>query len=137
MPGPDASGDNGSGAASTSGPTTVVIVDDDPDFRDLATRLVRSWGYDVVGEAGSVAGAMACVAALQPHTVLADIGLPDGNGFTLTRDLVRLPHAPTVVLISSDTDPSNHGAAARVGARAFVPKHALVRELRAVMAAGD
>jgi DNA-binding NarL/FixJ family response regulator len=127
----------GTGGARSTAATTVVIVDDDPDFRDLAARLVTSWGYDVVGEAGTVADALACVAALRPDTVLADIGLPDGNGFTLTGDLLALPHAPIVVLISSDTDPSNHGAAARVGARGFVPKHALVRALRGLMGSAD
>ena len=131
------SGGTGTGDPSRAAATaTVVIVDDDPEFRGLAARLVTSWGHVVVGEAGSVTDALACIPGLHPDVVLADIGLPDGNGFTLTRDLVGLPDAPRVVLISSDTDPSNHGAAQRVGARGFVPKHALAGPaLRALMVA--
>ena len=117
--------------------TTVVIVDDDVDFRGLVARLVTSWGHEVVGEAGTVADALRCVDALRPDTVLADIGLPDGNGFALTARLVGLPDAPVVVLVSSDPNPVSHDDAVRAGARGFVPKHALAGQaLREFMKAG-
>lgn len=104
---------------------SVLVVDDDVAFRDLAARILVSWGHVVVGEAGSVAEAMARTVELEPDTVLADIGLPDGDGFALTHDLQALPHPPRVVLISSDSDAANGPAARRVGASGFVPKDEL------------
>jgi DNA-binding NarL/FixJ family response regulator len=104
---------------------SVLVVDDDASFRNLAARILRSWGHDVVGEAGSVAEAMACSTELQPDTVLADIGLPDGDGFELTQKLLVLPWHPRVVLISSDSDRANGPAAQRVGASGFFPKDEL------------
>ena len=107
------------GAAVTVG--LVLVVDDNAGFRGLAARILHSWGYEVV-EAGTVADAVARVVALRPATVLVDIGLPDGDGFALTEQLVALPSPPRVVLISTDADAGNRSAARRVGAVGFLPK---------------
>jgi DNA-binding NarL/FixJ family response regulator len=104
---------------------SVLVVDDDASFRDIATRILESWGHVVVGQAGSVDEAMARTAELRPDTVLVDIGLPDGNGFDLTRQLMALPWKLRVVLISSDSDVANGPAARRVGASGFFPKDEL------------
>jgi CheY-like chemotaxis protein len=104
---------------------SVLVVDDDASFRLLASRVLTSWGHVVVGEAGSVAEAIVRTRELRPDTVLADIGLPDGDGFGLTRDLLALPSPPRVVLISSDGDAANGSAARRAGASGFVPKDEL------------
>ena len=105
---------------------SVLVVDDDASFRALASRTLRSWGYAVVGEAGTVAEAMESVATLQPDAALVDIGLPDGNGFMLAREFAALPSPPRVVLISSDGDATNEAIAQRMGAAGFVPKDQLL-----------
>ena len=61
-------------------PCSVLVVDDDASFRDLAPRVLAAWGYEVVGEAGSVEEALARAAELSPDAALVDIGLPDGDG---------------------------------------------------------
>ena len=104
---------------------TVLIVDDDAAFSDLAARVVTSWGDVVVGRAGSVATGLATAAELRPDTVLVDIGLPDGDGFALTEQLIAMPWPMRVILISSDSDPANISAARRAGAAGFVPKDEL------------
>jgi DNA-binding NarL/FixJ family response regulator len=106
-------------------PRTVLVVDDDAGFRDLATRVLTGWGHAVVGEAGSVAEALAQAAKLRPDTVLVDIGLPDGDGFALTELLVGMPWDVRVVLISSDADRATMNAAHRAGADSFLPKDEL------------
>jgi CheY-like chemotaxis protein len=104
---------------------SVLVVDDDAEFRDLATRILTSWGHSVIGEAGSVAEALAQAATLRPDVALVDIGLPDGDGFSLTEQLVAMPWAVRVVLISSDADRTNLQAAQRAGADSFLPKDEL------------
>jgi len=104
---------------------SVLVVDDDASFRNLATRILVSWGHDVVGEAGSLGEALQRASELEPDTVLADIGLPDGDGFELARQLQAMPYRPRVVLISSDSDAANGAAAQRVGACGFFPKDEL------------
>ena len=58
--------------------------------------------------------------------MIVDIGLPDGDGFGLTEQLVALPSPPRVVLISTDADAGNRTAAQRVGAVGFLPKDELL-----------
>jgi DNA-binding NarL/FixJ family response regulator len=101
---------------------TVLVVDDDEQFRTLAVRILQSWGHEIVGETATVVETRAAAAELRPDIVLLDIGLPDGEGFELTRELLGLPVPPGVVLISSDADVGNHSAAERAGALGFVPK---------------
>jgi CheY-like chemotaxis protein len=106
-------------------PRSVLVVDDDAAFRDLARRILTACGYVVAGEAGSVAEALERAAALHPDAALVDIGLPDGDGFALTEQLVALPRPVRVVLVSADGDRANEGAACRAGAAAFLPKDQL------------
>jgi len=101
---------------------SVLVVDDDASFRDLAARVLTGWGHVVIGAAGSVEEALARAAELRPDTAFVDIGLPDGDGFSLTQQLLALPGPPRVVLISSDSDPANAPAARRAGACGFFSK---------------
>ena len=106
-------------------PWSVLVVDDDASFRELATRTLSSWGYAVVGEAGTVAEAVVRSAELRPDAVLVDIGLPDGDGFELAERLAALAWRPRIVLISSDSDATSSAAARGIGAAGFVPKEEL------------
>ena len=107
---------------------SVLVVDDDDSFRQLAARTLRSWGHTVVGEAATVAEAVAAAEQARPEAVLVDIGLPDGDGFSLARQLTALSWRPRVVLISSDSDVANRAEAYRVGADGFVPKDELASD---------
>jgi CheY-like chemotaxis protein len=100
----------------------VLVVDDDPDFRRLAGRVLTGWGHIVLAEAGGVADALAAAARTRPDVAIVDIGLPDGDGFDLTVQLLSMPSPPQVVLVSSDTSPTNAATARRIGARGFVAK---------------
>jgi DNA-binding NarL/FixJ family response regulator len=107
-------------------PDSILVVDDDASVRGLVVRILRSWCHAVIGEAGSVAEALAYADARRPGIALVDIGLPDGDGFSLTRQLRAKPWAMRVVIFSSDADPSNVAAAERAGAIGFFPKDELL-----------
>ena len=113
--------------------TSVLLVDDDVAFRDLARRMLGEMGLAVVGEAGTVAAAAAAAAELRPDAALVDIGLPDGDGFALTRQLAALPWTVRIVLTSSDPDAATPDSVRSAGAVGFVAKDELpsgwVREL--------
>ena len=105
---------------------SILVVDDDASVRGLVVRILRSWGHAAIGEAGSIAEALDYADARRPEIVLVDVGLPDGDGFTLTRRLRARPWAMRVVLFSSDADPANIAAATRAGAIGFFPKDELL-----------
>jgi DNA-binding NarL/FixJ family response regulator len=101
---------------------SVLLVDDDPAFRELARRMVVAAGLLVVGEAGTVAAAMVAARELRPDSALVDVGLPDGDGISLAGALRALPRPPRVILTSSDADAAGAEDLSRCGAGGFVPK---------------
>ena len=67
----------------------VFLVDDyEVVRRGLIDLLNADDELEVVGEAGSVAQAMARIPALQPDVAVLDVRMPDGNGIELCRDLL-------------------------------------------------
>lgn len=105
----------------------VLIVDDHPAFRAAARRLLEAAGYDVVGEAGDGASAVAAARALRPDVVLLDVQLPDFDGFEVAERLAA-ELGPAVILTSS-RDWSDYGRPlARTPVRGFVPKAELSSE---------
>jgi CheY-like chemotaxis protein len=107
-------------------PGSILVVDDDASVRGLVVRILRGWGHGAVREAGSVAEALHVADGCRPAVALVDVGLPDGDGFSLTRQLRSKPWAIRVVIFSSDADPANDAAAARAGAIGFFPKDELL-----------
>ena len=102
-----------------------VLLDDDADFRGLAARIIAAGGQVVVGEADTVASAMSVALKLRPGAALVDVGLPDGDGIALARELAALPWRPRVVLTSADPGAASPEDVRRSGAGAFIPKDEL------------
>lgn len=97
----------------------MLVIDDDDGFRGLAKRILAAQGLHVCAEAATAKGAMNLALALRPEAALVDVGLPDGDGVELARELAALPWAPRVLLTSSDGD------ACEGEPMAFVPKEEL------------
>ena len=60
----------------------VLLVDDQPDARQSVSAILRMFGA-VVASAASVAEAMAALEATRPNVLLADIGMPEQDGYDL------------------------------------------------------
>lgn len=118
-------------------PISVLIVDDDPTFRMLAGRLLTAAGLIVVGEAENVAQGLSMAEELRPNAALVDVGLPDGDGFGLARQLTALAWRPRVVLTSVESDIGSDGAVRGAGAEAFVHKADLPNAPLARLLGGD
>jgi len=115
---------------------SVLVVDDDPAFRELASRMLTGLGLEVVAEAGSVAEALAAANETRPEAALVDVDLPDGNGIALTHELTALPWRPRVVLTSVDSEAAGPDDVRSSGALAFIRKADLPNgTLRGLLAA--
>jgi len=75
-------------------PLRCLIVDDNPEFLQAATRLLEGQGIEIVGVASSSAEAVEQAQALRPAVVLVDVKLGDENGF----DVVGLLDGPTILI---------------------------------------
>jgi DNA-binding NarL/FixJ family response regulator len=117
---------------------SVLLVDDDPAFRALATRILNEIGIEVVAVAGDAAAAVAAAKSLKPDAALVDVGLPDRDGVQLAYELAALPWRPRVVLTSSDSDAADGIEAPAAGEHmAFIAKEQLPNApLRRLLTAG-
>jgi PAS domain S-box-containing protein len=62
----------------------VLIIDDDPDARDLVAEIIRAEGGIVVTAASSPE-ALDAMTSFEPEVLIADIGLPDEDGYQFIR----------------------------------------------------
>ena len=100
----------------------VLIVDDDHDTLTAMTKLLQASGYDADG-AASYADAMklATDTALPFDLVVCDLGLPDGNGHDLFRDM-RTRQSITGIAVSGFDSPEHVDASIAAGFREHLVK---------------
>jgi signal transduction histidine kinase/ActR/RegA family two-component response regulator len=67
----------------------VLVVDDEPDARELVTFVLERSGVEVRA-AASVAEALGELRTYTPHVILSDIGMPDEDGYFLIRSIRTL-----------------------------------------------
>jgi DNA-binding NarL/FixJ family response regulator len=104
---------------------SILVVDDDPAFRELAGRFLADLGLRVTAEAGTAEAALTMAKETRPDAALVDIDLPDGDGITLAGVLAALPWKPRIVLTSVDPDAAGPDEVLRSGAHAFLSKDKL------------
>ena len=73
-----------------TGPTPILIVDDNVSNTKLLAFLLSAKGYEI-RTAASADEALAVLATFQPRLILMDIQLPGMDGLTLTRQLKADP----------------------------------------------
>lgn len=111
-------------------PVSVLLVDDQVLFRQGLAGLLRGQtDFSVVGEAGSVAEAVAEAKRLQPALVLMDFMLPDGTGADATRAIVAIAPDTKIVILTVHEQDEILFDAIRAGARGYLLKNTRVEQL--------
>ena len=102
-----------------------LIVDDNDEFLDSASRLLSAQGMEVVGRASSGAVAERLAQTLAPDVALVDVQLGDEDGLEVARRLASEGRKTRVVLISTHSENELSDLVAGSGAVGFLPKTAL------------
>src|SRR5262249_43285591 len=117
--------------------TRVLVVDDDADTRQLLKRILENYGA-AVRTAASAAEALEMIDAAPPDALVADIGMPDEDGYSLVRKIRKLPHdrgggVPALAL-TAYARPADRARAPTAGLPHYVTTPAEPNELIAVVA---
>ena len=85
----------------------ILVVEDDDDTRELLKVLLEAQG-SAVRTTASVREALAAYDQSRPHVIVADIGMPDYNGYALigrirARDRERGSIVPAIALTAYTT----------------------------------
>src|SRR5213080_3777971 len=76
----------------------VLVVDDEPDAREVLSALLAACGAEV-GSAASVREALERVETEPPDVLLTDIAMPDEDGYALIREIrSRGSHIPAIAI---------------------------------------
>ena len=104
---------------------TILIIDDDPGFLDLANELLSGDGHRVL-VASSGQDALAMVQAIRPDLILLDYFMPEMNGLTVLERLrtvdpvASVRGIPVVALTSGTAEDANR--LSRAGSVGFILK---------------
>jgi DNA-binding NarL/FixJ family response regulator len=105
---------------------TVLLVDDQELFRDIARRIFEASGaFQVVGEAIDGVDAVDLYAMLSPDLVLVDVQAARMNGFEVTRRILQDDPGASVVLVSLRVDPECERAGREAGALGLIARRDL------------
>lgn len=109
----------------------VLVVEDEPPMRKFIRASLVSHGYRVL-EAERAVEAMALVTSHRPEIVLLDLGLPDGDGLDVTRQIREWSPVPIIVLSARGRE-DDKVTALDAGADDYLTKPFGVNELLARM----
>lgn len=106
----------------------ILLVDDSEELLELLTRALAEAGYGLVDAARSAAQARALFSQNRPDLMVLDVGLPDGDGFSLLTELRARADVPALFLSARDAD-ADRLLGLGLGADDYLAKPFLMREL--------
>jgi len=79
----------------------ILVVDDEPGFRDLLTRVLTGVGYEV-RTAADAYGALQSIADVRPAVAICDVHMPGPNGLWLADQIRAASPTTAIILATSD-----------------------------------
>lgn len=108
----------------------VLLVDDHDLVRQgLVRAFERAGGFDVVGQAATVAQALSMWSALRPDAVVTDLQLPDGSGLDVVEAVRRDGDRTGVLVLTMHAGDPQIFAALEAGASGFLGKDSRSEEI--------
>jgi CheY-like chemotaxis protein len=114
----------------------VLVVDDEADARSLLTAILLQSGAETKA-AGSMSEALSLLNQWRPDVLVSDIGMPDGSGYDLIRE-IRKPSTKTskvpAVALTAYARPEDRHRAISAGFENYVAKPVEPDQLLAAIA---
>ncbi|MGQ3055163.1 MAG: two-component system response regulator KdpE [Roseateles sp.] len=99
---------------------TAIVIEDEPQIRRFVRGALEAEGW-AVHEVGTLREGLTAAGTRQPDLLVLDLGLPDGDGVSLIRD-VRGWSAVPIIVLSARTDEADKIAALDAGADDYLTK---------------
>ena len=118
-------------------PLRVLVVEDNPDAAETLRSLLVDCGF-YVAVAHTTQEGLKAARQVEPHIVLCDIGLPDGDGYAVGSQLRQSAgHAARLIAVTGHADPIDRQRALAAGFDQHLPKPVdpaqLLRELEVTL----
>lgn len=111
-------------------PKKILIVDDNQDSRELAVKVLKNRGYQII-EARDGEEALEKALAEKPDLILMDISIPKINGYEVTRRLKSQADfkATPIIALTAHAMKGDKEKALEAGCDGYISKPINVHEL--------
>ena len=107
----------------------ILVVDDHELIRAGISDALTKNGFEIIGEASSVAQALAMLNQYKPEITLVDINLGASSGIDLIEQAIASKSGSKFIVVTMHDDTATLETAKKAGATAFVTKSAPVESL--------
>jgi DNA-binding NarL/FixJ family response regulator len=117
-------------AAAVQHPIRVLIVDDEPQFREMVETLIDvEEGVEVVGSAQHGKQGVKLARELHPDVIVMDVSMPVMDGLAATREIREQDPGALVLILSGGTSVTDVDNARVAGAAGYLSKDRMGAEL--------
>jgi CheY-like chemotaxis protein len=110
----------------------ILLVEDHPDTRQVLTRLLTHWGFDVA-PAETLQRGLDQLESAPVDVILSDIALPDGTGYALISEARRRGKNALAIALTGFDGPGEVQVAKQSGFDHHLSKPFDCQELRALL----
>ena len=109
----------------------ILLVDDDETLRRTLAEQLALNGEFACLEAGSAKETLSLAKAEKPDAILLDVGLPDGDGRDVCRDLRKAGISVPIIMVTASDGESDMVKGLEMGANDYIAKPFRLNELLA------
>lgn len=106
----------------------ILLVDDEEELLDMLASILKEDGFLNIKTAGSVGEALAAADEFKPELAVLDVMLPDGDGFSLMKQLKSMADYP-VLFLTARGEEEDKFQGFGLGADDYIVKPFLPKEL--------
>lgn len=106
----------------------ILLVDDEPDLLEMVKTILQDDGFQNIVTAVSVRSGVSVSKTEKPDLAVLDVMLPDGDGFSLMRQMREFTDIPVIFLTAKDTG-ADKLAGLGLGADDYIVKPFMPEEL--------
>lgn len=99
----------------------ILLVDDEPDFRETMGAIIKGWEYDLI-EVSSGKEAVDAVMGKNPDIVVLDYMMPGMDGISTLKEIREVDDKIPVIMFTAHPDIRAIKGTERLGVSAFIPK---------------
>ena len=108
----------------------LLLVDDEPDLLKMVSDILSDAGFETVLTAATVKEAIITAEKEKPDLMVLDVMLPDGDGFSLMKQLRTFTNVPIIFLTAKD-EAADKLAGLGLGADDYITKPFSLKNLYA------
>ncbi|MFZ6847063.1 response regulator transcription factor [Undibacterium sp. RuRC25W] len=101
---------------------SILLVDDNDITREVLRIVLRSEGYNVVGEATDGGAGLEMALKLRPHIILLDVVMPKVSGLEVLPKIKDMLPDTMVLLVTASKDSDTISEAVEAGIHGFILK---------------